>query len=63
MDAEKAQTWSPAQPLQRMTIPEIEIHLFRQELELGIRTVRASDPHTTSGNSGKGSGQRGVPGS
>ena len=26
-------------------------------------TVRTSNPHTTSGNSGKGSGQRGVPGS
>ena len=38
-------------------------HLFRQELELGIRTVRTSDPHTTSGNSGKRSGQRGAPGS
>ena len=37
--------------------------LFRQELELGIRTVRTSDTHTTSGNSGKGPGQRGVPGS
>ena len=38
-------------------------HLFRQELELGIRTVRTSDTHTTSGNSGKGSGQRSKPGS
>ena len=28
-----------------------------------IRTVRTSDTHTTSGNSGKGSGQRSAPGS
>ena len=48
---------TPSQPLQQMKIPET------QELEPGIRTVRTSDPHTTSGNSGKGSGQRGVPGS
>ena len=38
-------------------------HLFRQELEFGIRTVRTSDTHATSGNSGKGPGQRGVSGS
>ena len=31
-------------------------HIVRQELELGIRTVRTCDPHTASGNPRKGSG-------
>ena len=39
-------------------LPELKNrHLLRQELELRIGTVRASNPHTTSGDSSKGSGQ------
>ena len=39
-------------------LPELKNrHLLRQELELRIGTVRASNPHTTSGDSSKGSEQ------
>ena len=53
---------TPSQTLQQMTIPKTqEFTPIQTGTRARDQTVRTSDPHTTSGNSGKGSGQRGVP--